>query len=145
MQSIYHKMFIWADFALFFFFPATFITVLNSVIIYKICHVRRHHCKSSIKQRNAVVMLFAVSMAYIFLTTPITVRDLYYLLNHQLLHNSGLLHYVPYTMWLFNYAINFYLYSLAGSKVRNVLFGYCVNKKQGRISTYSSKDCNIKF
>ena len=143
-HSIYQTIFVWTDILLFFLIPATLIIALNSVIIYKLCSARKDHGHNK-KQRKAVVMLFTVSIAFVVLTSPIAGRDLYYLLTHRRPHGDNLLHLVPYTMWMLNYAVNFYLYSLAGSKVRNVLFGYCIRTKELSTSQTVSKVYDTKL
>ena len=130
-KTIFREIYIWTDTAIFFLIPAILIIVLNAITICRLWQVRKQHLSSFNKQKSAIIILFGVSFAFVVLTSPVVVHDIYLLLNGRQHLEMGLRFYVPVSMWLMNYAVNFYLYSLAGSKVRNVLFHVCCKCENG--------------
>ena len=128
--SVFFVVYIWADIALFFFVPATCVIVLNSVMIRQLCYVKQRLPTSGQKHRSAAVTLFAVSIAFVSLTAPFTIHDIYHVHFFRQPDETGAFFLVTYAMWLLNHAVNFYLYSLAGTKVRSILIGFCYQTKE---------------
>ena len=144
-KSIFYDIFVWVDAVLFFILPAAIILVLNLTIICKLWQIRKQHLSSFKKQKSAIIILFGVSIAFIVLTSPEAIRDIYQLLYRRQGQTTGWAYYVPVTLWLMNYAVNFYLYSLAGSKVRNVLILICCKSKNIRKSRNATNSNGTQF
>ena len=124
-QSILYRVYLWVDVTLFFLVPATSIIMLNSIMIWHLFYMKKYHQTSVRKQKNAIYLLFTVSITFVALTAPVTIHDMYFLYIGKQSDEDGAFYVVTYSLWLLNYAVNFYLYSLAGTKVRTILIQFC--------------------
>ena len=89
---------------------------------------------SPAEERRIIIMLLTVSFAYLLLTTPFYVRGVAFYVwdtHAVLLSNPSLFVYiesfnsVTALLYFTNFAINFYLYVLSGTKFRQDLIKIC--------------------
>ena len=110
--------------------PTTTIAVSNIGIAFTVRRASQNRAKMSAshskegdkKENQLTAMLAVVSVVYLVTTTPhklyITLSQLsaWNLLEKLNINTQFLTIYLVYDLWMCNYAVNFYLYCLAGGK-----------------------------
>lgn len=103
--------------------PFIIILVMNVLIIIKLRTSGEFNKNSSSRKlgndRGLVLMLFGISVAFVVLTAPAMVTNLYQMVTHKIVHQNVL--EITMAIFAFNSCINFYMYCLSGSRFREEL------------------------
>ncbi len=128
------------------------VAVMTGIIIYKLMRSRKQRSELSggnskmsgsstaAQDRQLTVMLVVVASTFVVLRAPYTIiwylshyrntQPFFPVLPENLRRLSEGLN-ISYVLYMMNYAINFFLYSLSGRRFRETLAGLCCGRRHG--------------
>ena len=142
-NSVYFYIVVWLDTTLFSLAPFIIIFTVNCISVYRL-YIKQNPTKEitrkSRKLKGILLTLFGVSLAFITLSLPNCIVVLMSLIGGAkgILNQDITSYWYVITMGMedFNFAINFYLYCLTGSKVRRELRRMFCGVRMDRSNTY---------
>ena len=155
ITTMFFTVFLWSSTFLFSLVPFAIVITVNSAIIWRIRFKNSSINGSSgshTTNNGTIITLMTVSFCFILFTAPACVNSIIGLVTIDELARSTPWENVSVVLFELNFAINFYIYCLTGTKIRREVINLCscctyhntlIAVQNQRLNTYDKGNNNV--